>query len=265
MESPTRQHLTLGRELFNRHEYDAAEHHLREIVQLDPDVAEAHNMLGMILHERGAYAEARDCFRRATASAPTYTEAALNLAITCNELGLYSEARKVSEDISAAARSRDRMDPFARSRLAALIASVANGYEDLGLYDEAVEEYRKALALAPDLAEIRTRLGVLLRADGQLDAACTELEQAVAQSPRYTPARVALGLTLYRLGRAEEAEKVWRETLAVDPQNRPAAVYLRMLRHREVELPSVIPARASEAPSDEEFPNLEITVLRDRE
>lgn len=251
MDDATRLHLNLGRELFARNDFAAAEPHLRAALASHDDLPDVHHMLGVLAHDRGAYAQARAHFERALALNPDYTEAALNLAITCNDLGLYSEARRVSEDIGARARRHARIDPYARGKLANLIAAVARAYEELGLHTEAAAEYRRALALCPDFADLRTRLAVVLRRDGQAEAALRELDAAMASDADFLPALMTRAFTLYTLRRVDEALDTWREVLRRDPQHRAAAAYLQMVDAGVDHLPSMLPPAMlgpSEAP-----------------
>jgi tetratricopeptide (TPR) repeat protein len=259
--------LALAREHHGRNDHTAAETLLREILRQDSDLADAHHLLGSVLHARNDLAGARQAFQRALALAPKNTDAALSLAITCNELGLYSEAMRVTNNMGRGARADSRIDAFARARLADLHAEVARGYEALSLWPEAAEEYRKALGLRPELSDLRVRLGVVLRADGDLDGALAEHEATVVRQPDHAQARVALGLTLFRIGRKTDAELQWRKALELDATLRPAEVYLRMLERDDVHLPSLVPPPPTTqgVDADEELANMKVSLLGDRE
>jgi len=56
-------------------DYDAAESHLRQVIELRSDVADGHFFLGNALLEKGAPAAAAECFERAIALRPGYLEA----------------------------------------------------------------------------------------------------------------------------------------------------------------------------------------------
>jgi Tfp pilus assembly protein PilF len=260
-----RQLLTLAREHYARRDPNTADTLLREVVRQDDSIAEAHDLLGLVQHERGDLKAARESFMKAVALDATRAESAVNLAITCNELGLYDEARRVAAAMSTAGRADARMDAYGRGRLASLHAETAHAYADLGLNPEAVEEYRKALALCPDRVDLRTRLGVALRSDGDLAGARAELESAVAASPAHAPAHVALGLTYFRLGRRDDAEASWRKALALDPALRPAAVYLRMLAGNASHLPSIVPSSGPPPASADDIDERQVAVLGERD
>lgn len=260
MDSSLKHLLSLGREHFARNDYSAAEAPLRDCLRVAPDLADAHYMLGVILHDRGDLAEARACFERALAINPGYTEAALNLAITCNDLGMYAEARRVSVRISERSHASDRIDPYARGKLANLHALVARAYEELGLAPEAADEYERALGLCPDFSDLRTRRASVLRAMGDHEAALRELDVAVSHSPDFVPAHVARGVTLFSLGRREEARAAWQRALQVEPDHRAARVFLRMAEKGATSIPSQLPP-----PSHDELEGFEVHLLDDEE
>jgi len=56
-------------------DYDAAEAHLRQVIELRPDVADGHFFLGNTLLEKGAPGPAAECFERAIALRPGYLDA----------------------------------------------------------------------------------------------------------------------------------------------------------------------------------------------
>lgn len=233
MDSSIKHLLSLGREHFTRNDFHSAEAPLRSCIEKAPDLADVHFMLGVIHHERGELAEARACFERALEINPDYTDAALSLSVTCNELGRYSEARAVSVGISQRSRQSDRIDPYARGKLANLHAEVARAYEELGLNPEAAEEYERALALCPSFADIRTRRAAVLRAMGDHESALRELDVAVIHAPDYARAHASRGVSLLALGRREEARKAWESALSLEPRNRAAKAFLRMLDRPE--------------------------------
>jgi tetratricopeptide (TPR) repeat protein len=72
--------------------------------------------------------------------------------------------------------------------------------QERGDVNGAIEEYRKALAINPELVEARANLGAALAAAGQFDAAIAEDERALANAPDKTAIRKNLGLAYYKKG-----------------------------------------------------------------
>jgi tetratricopeptide (TPR) repeat protein len=231
MDEHTKQRLLLGREHYQKREFDKAEQMLREVLEKDDRLADVHDMLGVICHARGNFAQAEYHFERALAINPSYTEAALNLAVTYNDRGKYEAARQVYARIKGLpGGSVQGLDPFARGKIANMHAEVGQAYADAGLVREAIAEYEKAVALCPQFADLRTRLGTLLREINDLPRAREQYEAAVAARPSYVPARIQLGVTLLSLGEPDAAAEQWRKVLEIEPENVRARMYLRMLQ-----------------------------------
>lgn len=90
----------------------------------------------------------------------------------------------------------------------------------------AIEDYRKALAIDPKLAEARANLGAALSAAGQFDAAIEEDTKALASAPDKTAVRMNLGLAYYKKGDMENAHTAFESVHAARPQDVAAAVLL---------------------------------------
>jgi tetratricopeptide (TPR) repeat protein len=230
MDEHTKQVLLLGREHYQKREHEKAEQMLRQVVEKEDRLADVHDMLGVICHSRGNFALAEHHFERALAINPGYTEAALNLAVTYNDRGKYEAARQVYARIKGTPRgSLHGIDPFARGKIANMHAEVGQAYADTGLVREAIEEYEKAVALCPQFADLRTRLGSLLREVNDLARARQQYEAAVEARPTYIPARIQLGVTLLAMGESNAAADQWRKVLEVEPDNGRAKMYLRIM------------------------------------
>jgi tetratricopeptide (TPR) repeat protein len=242
MDERIKQVLLLGREHYEKREYDKAEPLLRDVLQADDRFADVHDMLGVIAHSRGNFMAAEKHFERALEINPAYTEAALNLAVTYNDRGKYEAAREVYKKIRGKpSGEKEGLDPFARGKLANMHADIASAYADLGLPRDAAEELEKAVGLCPQFADLRTRLGNLLRETKELGRAREHYEAALSTRPNYIPARVALGVTLLSLGDSEGAAYHWRKVLEAEPENTQAKMYLRMLEAERSRKSSVPP------------------------
>ncbi len=230
MDERTKQLLSLGREHYDKREFERAEHYLRQVLERDDArFADVYNMLGVIHHDRGRFEEAQGCFEESLSINPNYTEAALNLAVTYNDLGRYDEAKKIYK--AALSRGEDapgQLDPFIKGKIANLHAEVAQAYVDAGMLPDAMHELRKAILLCPTFSDLRLRLANLYRQQGDLDAARFELEEAVDARPAFVPAHIALGVVLLALGDKDKALVRWRRALEIDPENKAAAMYVRM-------------------------------------
>ncbi len=238
MDDHLKQLLLLGREHFQKGEYEDAEHQLKQVVDRTDRFADVHHMLGIIAHSKGDFARAETQFERAVAINPNYTEAQLNLMVTYNDLGKYEAARQIYSTI----RRRDAslqsgLDPFARGRIANMHADVAHAYSDAGMAVEAIHELEKAVHLS-GFADLRTKLGILYRDTGDLARAREQFLAAIEANPRYLQARILLAVLHLTGGNHAAAIEELQEVLDVDPENKSAQMYLRIASKRPSELPS---------------------------
>lgn len=239
MNERVKQLLVLGREHYEKREFDKAEQMLRMVLEEEDRYADIHDMLGVIAHARGNFLVAERHFERALELNPAYTEAALNLAVTYNDRGKYEKAREIYGKIKVGPQGTAAgLDPFARGKLANMHAELGQAYHDAGLPRDAIHELEKATALCPHFADLQTKLGSLLREVSDLPGARARYEAALQAKPGYVPALLQLGVTLLALGDAKGAEEHWQKVAALDPDNSQAKMYLRMLeRTRGTSMP----------------------------
>ena len=231
MDERLRETLNRGREHYAAREYDRAERHLSELAREQIPYADVYDMLGVIYHQQGRMADAEAMFKEALRINPAYTEAALNLAVTLNDLGKYREAKDIYQRAMTASRNAPRnLDPFAKGKIANMHADVGAAYHAVGLYEDAVREYERALALCPKFVDIRTKLGTTFREMGNLGAAVREFERVKIENPKFAAGRLHLGLSYYAQGRRTEAAAEWQQVLVMAPENKSAHMYLAMVK-----------------------------------
>lgn len=88
---------------------------------------------------------------------------------------------------------------------------------DQGRVDEAVREYRAALAVAPPEADVLGNLGIALHAQGDVAAARTHFEEAVALAPDNAGMRLNLANALAAAGELDGAVAQYLEALRRRP------------------------------------------------
>lgn len=231
MDDHLKQLLLLGREHYQKREFEKAEYVLRQIVAETDRFPDVYDMLGVVAHARGDFALAERNFEKAVSLNPNYTEAQLNLMVTYNDLGKYEKAR----DVYAQIRHRGQggalqADPFAKGKIANMHADVSQAYLDAGMLTEAIHELERAVALCPQFVDLRARLATLYRDSGNTERAKEQLQVALANNARYVPARVMLGVLLLTGGDCDSAIREFENALSVDSENRSAQMYLRLAR-----------------------------------
>ncbi len=228
-----RQTIQEGKFFFQSHKYKKAEELLKKVVAQKKDYADVYNCLGIIAHEEGRYGEAIKAFKKALSINSRYTEAMLNLSILYNDLGQYENAKKlVNRSRRDAKAKKATMDPFIRSKLANKHAEIADRYKGVGIYNEAIREYQKALDLE-NYADIRTKKAVCLREKGDNKASLVELKAAIKSNSKFANAHIQLGITQYAMGKNTEARRTWNAAAKKFPSNKTIKMYLRFTQKKK--------------------------------
>jgi tetratricopeptide (TPR) repeat protein len=172
----------LGRTALAREDYARAVQYLEDVLARDPGAAGAHYPLAL------AYAGLGDT----------------------NKADLHRGLRREHDILPA--------DPL-MVELDGLLQS-AQAYETLGIraldrqaWPEAAAEFRKGLALEPDHASLRHRLGTALYMMGDLPGARAEFEHAVRASPGFARAHYSLGVLAASERRHAEAVQYFSKAL----------------------------------------------------
>ncbi|MGA7381932.1 MAG: tetratricopeptide repeat protein [Terriglobales bacterium] len=167
-------------------------------LQLDPDLAEAHNPLAALLwlHD-WQWEQAQTEFKRSLELCPTYATANHWYAEYVMTMGRHGEA------MARMKKSQD-LDPLS------LIINVAVGWAfyNARRYDEAIEQLRRTIELEPNYPVTYWILGLLLRKTGRYELAIAEGEKGVKLSGGSPLMRAALACTFGAAGRTKEAIQI---------------------------------------------------------
>lgn len=89
-------------------------------------------------------------------------------------------------------------------------------------YDESEEEHKKFIEINPDIAEVHYSLGLLLNDLERYGEAEEEYRKTIELNTEYAEAHRALGILLYDLERYGEAEEEYKKTIELDPEHAEA-------------------------------------------
>lgn len=225
----------LGKKAFDEKSYTEAQIYLEEVLREKDNFADVYNMLGYIYYAASRRNDAIECFEKALQINPNYTEVSLNLAVIYNEMGEFDKAQGVYAKAKEAGKSSSTsyLDPFAKGKLANMHAEIGTIYQTLGFYREAVDEYKKAIALRPTFVDIKNKLGTAYRDMRDYSKAIKEFEEAVTINPEYAPVRINLGITYYAMGQIEKAKAEWLKVLHNNPNDTKAQMYLNLAAEKK--------------------------------
>lgn len=103
----------------------------------------------------------------------------------------------------------------------------AEAYSQLGQrslkhaeYDNAVDDFLKALDLQPNYPDLHYYLAIASRKQGDYESASAHLNEALTVNPRYAKAVLEQGVLAYRQGEHDSGLKRVQQALSLDPQLR---------------------------------------------
>jgi tetratricopeptide (TPR) repeat protein len=236
----------------NQNQWEMSVQNLREAILLSPNYADLHYHLGNALLNMGKAADAVPSFERALEINPGYARARLYLGVA-----LYAAGRR-AEGLECAAAAVALDPTFHKNPLAQAREADARGDHELvakhlrrigetegdealfharvaldlfrrGLLDEAILEYRQALSISPEYADLRNQLGVTLHAAGRDTEAVEQFAHALRINPRYLEARLNHAVALQALGKTSEARAELLKAQEMDPDNHAAQEALAAL------------------------------------
>lgn len=114
---------------------------------------------------------------------------------------------------------RHRQSILALSACAALFASAALTWQQLGYWRDNISLYRHTLRVTTSNPGINYNLGLALHAQGEPDAAIRQFQEALKINPDDTRARNAMGVVLHAKWELDAAIKEFRQVLLINPRH----------------------------------------------
>lgn len=221
--------LETARDHFREGNYKIAEPLLQQLLMADARNPEVFHMMATIFYDQGKFNKAIKTFRRALEIDPTYTDASVGLSIILNDIGRYEEGRKVFVDAQEAlAKKSTDADPYIQEKLATKHDELGELYFQYKRYDEALEQYTRALGLSTRKAELKMKVVECFVKKDDEGRAMKELKTLVQEFPQFIPARLKLGLLYFNQKNTLAAVEQWESVLLRDPDHPVAQKYLQM-------------------------------------
>ncbi len=204
-------------------------------MEQEPNSPDVFYLKGVYHYFQGHLGPTIENLRKALALDPRHTDAAICLSVLLNDVGKYDDAKKVFEQANqSVVHKRTGDDLGIDKKFAVKHLELADLYFRYRRYDEAIEEYSKAILLDPTALDLRIRRAKAFAKKGFVTRAMQELQQLKGEQPRFLPARLQLGLLHYSQNNILDAELEWEGILEVDPKHREAAAYLDMAKRSRV-------------------------------
>lgn len=230
-----------ARQFFRENQYGQAEPLLQQLASADRGTpnqrAEVWHMIAVMFYDRGKFSKAIKFFKRALEISPAFTDASVGLSIILNDLGRYEEGRKVFLDAQAAlAKKNVSEDDILKERLASKHDELGEMYLKHRQYEEALEQFKLALAIAPRKVELRLKVIDAMIGLGDLGRAFREIRSIVQENPGHAKARIKFGIMLYQAKRIADAVDQWETVLMRDPEHPEAKRLLDIARDHNGDL-----------------------------
>lgn len=218
-------HIGMGRALLALKKTEEAREHLQKAMKLAPEFADAHFYMGYVFLEKENKESAINEFKEALNINPRYESAKLRL----NEL--LGAKEKVSRK-EEKERKKKTLEEEKISRQANVHFHLGNAFFQKNMFNEAYEEFRRAIKLRPNFPDIRNRMGELHMKRQQYAKAELEFEVALEINPKYLSA--LLNLAECRHMNSElllnKAETDYQKALNADPSCERAKQGLEKIR-----------------------------------
>jgi tetratricopeptide (TPR) repeat protein len=187
----------------------------KKAIEITPDQPDAYFNLGNLYGRAGMAGEAIAYYRQALQRGPK------SLGLTYRKIG---DAYEVLGEHDKALTNYQlalfhyRLVEAAGHELARVHVAIGLLYKGTGRNEEAIEAYRQALLVKPDLAEALSNLGVIYEELGRTAEAEECYRRSVARKPNLAEPYNNLGLLYLGQHREEEAVALLRKAVALSPR-----------------------------------------------
>ena len=199
----------IGAALQNRKQYEEALEYYAQAITVKPDAFNVRYNVAQIFKSLGRQAEALAGYEQVLELKPDHTNALLNAAHILRVQNRFDEAMDYFSKIPG-------LDTDAETRANAH-ANRGQILHRKGNCEEAIHEYKRALELMPDTAEILNNLGVSYNAVGQYEQALECYEKSLVLQPGTDETYNNISGTLKNLGRLEESMACCRKAMELAP------------------------------------------------
>ncbi len=181
---------------------------------------------GIEFHQKGHLLEAEQIYKDVLSQFPAHAGSLHMLGLLAYQSGNFEEA----VDLISQAIAENATE-------AKLYADRGVAFRKLKKFNLALEDYQRALELAPNFFQAYVYKGNLFKELGQFDQSVENYEQAISLNPNDPRVQLSLANTLQALERHEEAAKCFQKVVQLTPNDSSAynnwGVSLRALKQLE--------------------------------
>ncbi len=207
-----------GYDAMERQYWKLAIERFKAVLELKPDMAEAHMNLGFSYRMRGDVENQTHHFEEAARLEPDMPDVHHNLGLAYSDARMYSQA---ADEFRKAIEIKPSKDSYFSLGMALLRA---NNYAD------AAVQFEKSLELSPNWFEAHTNLGTCYMKLDRPDDALKQFEKAL-QLRGSAEAQYNLGAVYVNMGKYDEAIKLFQKTLEIYPGHKQARALLKELEN----------------------------------
>jgi tetratricopeptide (TPR) repeat protein len=189
------------------------------------------HLLGTCHYLQGRLGQAIECFKRTLAIDPKHTDTAISLAVIYNDIGKYDEAKRVYQIANQSlGLKRQGTDNLLDRKFALKHIELGDLYLKYHRYDDALDDYSRAVRLDPGMLDVRIKLAKVYAKKGFTTRAIQELQQLCHERQDFVAARIHLGLMYFSQGNVIDAQLEWERARAQEPANPEIQTYLEMAK-----------------------------------
>ena len=202
------EYLQEGSDLLKKGNFPQAKASFEKALQINGRCFEAHNNLGLVYYRSGDLTQAANAYEKAIEINPTFLPSLCNLAVVRYKLKQYAEAESLYKMALRLTKGKD----------AKLNYSLGNVLRDQKRYDEALEQFKKAVEADPSFAFAHNGLASTYYCLDNLEQAEKEGRLAIKYKPDYALAYYHLGLVLERKNDLKNALDAFNQSLKFETE-----------------------------------------------
>ena len=237
----TKEVLRKAVKAYNAGKIKVAKRLFAKIIKIEPNQPEANHNMGTLLVKSGNVEAALPFIKTALEANFGAAQYWFNYIDALFKLGRYDESSELlaiaktkgcigkafddleSELNSNEVRLRIRIEKLQKSDLLAgphaylTHFGIGEAWQKLGILDEAIKAYNKALAIKPDYETAHFNMGNALRSQGKLAEAIEAFNKAIDIKSDFILAFMNIGNVFKAQGKPEEAIEAYKKAIAINP------------------------------------------------